>query len=104
MIVAIWWGKHDTFDRGRSKFIKEDFSGGKWVNFSLLGGIACHPKGFPQRFRERGDSPHLVWETKQHQRRGHFGKKEDTGGTILGDNPAGHCFVLRDLVPTSLFK
>ena len=25
-------------------------------------------------------------------------------GIILGDNPAGHCFVLRNLVPMSSFK
>ena len=42
--------------------------------------------------------------TKQHQRRGHFGKKEVMWGIILGDNPAGHCFVLRVLVPSSFFK
>ena len=33
-----------------------------------------------------------------------FGKKEDTWGIILGNNPAGHCFVLKDLVPLSFFK
>ena len=26
------------------------------------------------------------------------------GGIILGDNPAGHCFALRDLFPISFFK
>ena len=25
-------------------------------------------------------------------------------GIILGDNPAGHCFVLRDLITTTFFK
>ena len=25
-------------------------------------------------------------------------------GIILGDNPAGHCFVLRNLLPMSFFK
>ena len=33
-----------------------------------------------------------------------FGKKRDTWGIILGDNPAGYCFLLRDLVPSSFFK
>ena len=35
-----------------------------------------------------------------------FGKREDTGGEgiILGENPAGHCFVLRDLIPINFFK
>ena len=31
-----------------------------------------------------------------------FGQKEDTGGIILGDNPAGHYFVLDDLVSRRL--
>ena len=31
---------------------------------------------------------------------------EDTGkeGIILGKNPAGHCFVLKDLTPIRFFK
>ena len=33
-----------------------------------------------------------------------FGKKEDAWRMILGDNPAGHCFVLRDLVLIELFQ
>ena len=28
----------------------------------------------------------------------------NTGGIILGDNLAGHCFVLKDLVPMSFSK
>ena len=30
----------------------------------------------------------------------------DTGGEgiILGESPAGHCFVLRDLIPIKFFK
>ena len=27
-----------------------------------------------------------------------------TGGMIQGDNSAGHCFVLRDLIPMKSFK
>ena len=44
--------------------------------------------------------------TKENQRKGFdiFGKKGDTWSMNLGDNPAGHCFVLRNLVPTSFFK
>ena len=49
------------------------------------------------------DSPHKVGATKQHQRRGRFGKKGDTWG-IQGDSPAGYCFVLRGVVPSSVFK
>ena len=41
---------------------------------------------------------HLIWVF--------FGKSGDTGGEgiILGDNPAGECFVLRDLIPSNYFK
>ena len=33
-------------------------------------------------------------------------KSGDTGGEgiFLGDHPAGHCFVLKDLVPVNFFK
>ena len=33
-------------------------------------------------------------------KRGHLGEES----IILGDNPAGHCFVLRDLIPMKFFK
>ena len=33
-----------------------------------------------------------------------FGKKGDAWRMILGDNPAGHSFVLRDLVLIELFQ
>ena len=35
-----------------------------------------------------------------------FGKRWDTGGEgiIIGDNPAGHCFLLKDLIPINFFK
>ena len=46
----------------------------------------------------------MVGATKQHQKRGYFGKKGDTWVIILGDNPAGHCFALRDLLPSRFFK
>ena len=29
---------------------------------------------------------------------------ENSGGIILGDNSAGHCFVLRDSIPMKFFK
>ena len=32
------------------------------------------------------------------------GKMGDTGGIIQGDNSAGHCFVIRDLIPMNFFK
>ena len=33
-----------------------------------------------------------------------FGKKGDSWYVILGDNPAGHAFVLRDLVLIEIFQ
>ena len=35
-----------------------------------------------------------------------FGKREDTWGEgiILGENLAGHCFVLRDLISINFFN
>ena len=35
-----------------------------------------------------------------------FGKREDTRGEgiTLGENLAGHCFVLIDLIPINIFK
>ena len=51
----------------------------KWgniIHFWLLADIPTHSQGFPWRFR----------------------------AIILEDNPAGHCFVLKDLFPISFFK
>ena len=51
---------------------------------------------------------HILWGNKAVSKEGSFlaifGKKENTGGIILGDNPAGHSFVLKDLVPTNFSK
>ena len=35
-----------------------------------------------------------------------FGKRRDAGGegTIIGDNSAGHCFLLKYLIPMSFSK
>ena len=35
-----------------------------------------------------------------------FGKGRDIRdeGIIVGNNPAGHCFVLKDLIPMNLFN
>ena len=27
--LAIWWGRNDTFDIGRCKFVKDNFCGGE---------------------------------------------------------------------------
>ena len=65
-------------------------------------------------------SPHLqdfsqmvgLWEemsidcggNKHERSRGNiFGKMGKTGGIIQGDNSAGHCLVLRDLIPMNFF-
>ena len=49
---------------------------GKMNNFLAVGWYSPHTQGFPLRFRR----------------------------IILGDNPAGLCFVLMDLFPMSFFK
>ena len=72
-----------------------DFSGlengqflGCWVGFS------DHPQSFAQRF---GGTCRVVntWWEQQRKIKGEniFGEWVDTGGTILRDNPAGHCFI-----------
>ena len=55
---------------------EKDFSGGEISKLLAVGWYFPHPKGFPRRYR----------------------------GIIQGDNPAGHCFVLRDLFLMSFFK
>ena len=43
-------------------------------------------------------------DNKQNERsRKIFGKIWNTGGIIQGDSYAGHCFVLRDLIPMNFF-
>ena len=49
------------------------------------------------------DSPHLVEATKQHHWRRHFWSEGGYRGIILGDNTAGHCFVLRTIIVTRSF-
>ena len=66
---------------------------GCWVGFSSIPRVSHKVQG-------KGESPHMVDATKQHRRRGIFGKKGDTCGIILEDNPAGDCFALKDLVQT----
>ena len=44
-------------------------------------------------------------DNKQDKSRGNiFGKMGNRGGIIQGDNSAGHCFVLRNLIPMNFFK
>ena len=62
------------------------------------------PRVFHKSSREEG-TVHTWWgEQSNIKGEKHFWLEGRHGGIILRDNPAGHCFVLRDLVPTSLFN
>ena len=83
----------------RFKSIREDFYDGEnkyifgcWVGFSSK--VSHKGSG------ERG-SVHTWWVQLFF---GIFVKKGDNWHTILVDNPAEHCFVVRDLVLTKLFQ
>ena len=85
-------GKNYTFNSERFKSIKGDFSDGEneyifgcWVGFSPIPRVSHKGSG------ERG-TVHTWWEQQFFDI---FVKKGDTWHMILGDNPAGHCFVLR---------
>lgn len=52
-----------------------------------------------------GATIYTCWEEQSDSEEGDiFSKKGDTVGITLGDNPAEHCFLLRDLVPIKFFK
>ena len=93
-------GKKWNFDRERFKSIEGDFSDGGneyifgcWVgSFSIS--RATH-KGWGE-----GGTVHTWWVQ---QFCDIFGKKEDDWHIILGDNAAGHGFVLRGLVLIEYF-
>ena len=77
MKITVQWERNNIFDKGRSKFNKGDFSGG--VNEVIIGcwvGLSS------------------ISRVSHECLRGQL-------GIILGDNPAGHCSVLKNLVPTS---
>ena len=99
--IAIWWGRNETFDNERFKSIKGDFSDGGneqifgcWVGFSSI----------PRVSRKDSEKEWGKVHTWRVQFFNIFSKKGDTWHMILGDNPAGHCFVLRDLVLIELFQ
>ena len=73
-----------------------------------MGGTFPHPQGFQQRFGERGKAVDTLWRQQSKIKEGEiFRKKEDAGGgedVILGNDPAEHCFVLKDLIPMKFFK
>ena len=49
-----------------------------------------------------GGTVHTWWREQRNIKGGEiFGRRGNTRGIILGDNPAGHGFVLWDLVPAS---
>ena len=65
-----------------------------WVGFSPVPRVSH--KGSGERGRVRTWWVHYFFDI--------FVKKEDTQHIILGDIPAGHCFVLKDLVLIELFQ
>ena len=100
--IAVWWGRNETFDSKRSKSIKEDFSAGRneyvfgcWVGFFPIPRTTHKISG-------EGATVHTWWVQ---QFCGIFGKRKrgDAWHMVLGESPAGHDFVLRDLVLIELF-
>ena len=96
--IAVWWGRSETFDSERFKSITGSFSdGGNEKFFGCWVGFFPIPI-FTQKGSEKGETVHTWWV--QHFC-DIFGKKGDVWHMILGDNPAGHGFVLRDLISLS---
>ena len=93
MKFAIWWGGF--------------FWCWKCTFLYCWAGFFPHIQGFPRTVGLEecaGQSTHARGN-KQNERRGKsFGKMGDTGVIIQGDNSAGHCFVIRDLIPMNFFK
>ena len=73
---------------------------GEWVNFWLLRRIFSVLRISHEGLGE-GGTVH-TWLVQQFC--DIFGKKGDAKDMILGDNPAGHGFVLRDVVLIELFQ
>ena len=59
---------------------------------------------FPRRFRGRSQSTFGGHNNSTLKDRAFLGKKMDTGGITLKDNPAGHCSVLKNKALTRFFK
>ena len=92
--IAVWWRRNETFDSERFKSITGSFSdGGNEKFFGCWVGFFPIPI-FTQKGSEKGGTVHTWWV--QHFC-DIFGKKGDVWHMILGDDPAGHGFVLRDL-------
>ena len=99
--ITIWWGRNVTFDSKIFKSIKGNFSDGGyqqifgcWIGFLPIPRVLHKGSG-------DGGTVHTWWVQ-------HFfnilGKKGDTWHMILGYNPAGNCFVLRDLTLIKFFQ
>ena len=88
-------GRNETFDSEKFEFIKGGFSDeendsifGCWVGFFPIPRVTHKGLG-------EGGTVHTWW---LQQFCDIFGKKGDVWHMILEDNPAGHSFVLRDLI------
>ena len=69
-------------------------------------GFSPHLQSFPQAVglvEGVGQSIHDGGNKQNERRRKFFGKMGNTGGIIQGDNYAGHCFALRDLILMNFF-
>ena len=78
-------------------FGEGDFSGaGNEQFFGCWAGFLPRSQGFSQKILGRGKAFHTWWgQQSKIKEVGDFWIQGDTEGIILGDNAAGHCFVLR---------
>ena len=94
MKIAVSWGRNETFDCEKFKSIKGDISDGGNEYIFAIGKVFPIPR-VTHKGSGEGGTVHTWWVQ---QFCDIFGKKGDAWHMILGDNPAGHGFVLRDLV------
>ena len=80
----------------RGIFLMEEMS-----NFLAVGQDFPSSSGFAIKVQGKKGTVHTWWVQQVFDI---FGKKGDTWCMILGDNPAGHGFVLKDLVLIELFR
>ena len=66
----------------------------------LLDGILLSSPGFPTKVWEKGQCSGKIKEGDKFLVRGEI---HGRSSIILGDNPAEHCFVLRDFLPKNFF-
>ena len=77
---AVRWEQMKLLTAKDLNLLRGIFLMGEMSKFLAVGQDFSPSPGLPIKVQEKGNSPHLV------------------GATILGNNPAGHSFVLRDLV------